>query len=357
MAGDERDERLGRRPAVAIVSPDPAGRGGMAAVVRGLLDSPLAQRYALTPIVTHRTGSVPRRVAVSLRGMAALARWCLRHPGGVVHVHSAVRGSLYRKAAAIALARLLRHPVVVQFHAGPGDIDAFAAPLSRRRLAALSWALHRAQLVLSVSEAGARSLRETFGLRQVDVIPNAVPRWPAEAPPLGEPLVLFLGGFEDPAKGGVELVAALERVLARQPAARIVLAGPGTPPPLPAGVEWRGWLDQAAKRAALEQATIVTLPSNSEGLPIVLLEAMGYGRALVATRVGGIPEIVSDGAEALLVDAGDVPALAEALLQLLADPARVAALGAAARARVVELGADDVVARLDRIYRELAARR
>jgi glycosyltransferase involved in cell wall biosynthesis len=333
----------------------------MAAVVRGLLESALTERYALASITTHRTGSAAARLMVAGRGFAQLLAWSVRHPDGLVHIHAAVRGSLYRKAIAILIARAVRRPVLVQLHAGPGDIEAFVdglAPWARRWF---RFALRRAQSIVSVSEASARSLSEAFALQGVGVIPNAAPSGPADPVPPAPGAALFLGGFEDPAKGGADLVAVLPAVLAAAPGLRIELAGPGDPPPELAAlagerVGWRGWLDADGKRRAFADAGIVVMPSRSEGLPIVLLEAMANGRAVVATRVGGIPDLISDGTDGILVDAGDGAALTEAIARLAADPTLVAALGRAARDRVAELSEPRVLARIDALYASLLAR-
>jgi glycosyltransferase involved in cell wall biosynthesis len=333
----------------------------MAAVVRDLLGSSLAERYALESITTHRTGSAARRLATALRGSGMLVAWCARHPTGLVHVHTAVRGSLYRKALAILIARALRRPVLVQFHAGPADIEAFVARLGPASHWYLRAALSRAQSVVSVSDASARAVEEAFGLAAVGVIPNAAPAGPAISTPAQADVALYLGGFEDPAKGGVDLVRALPALLDAAPGLHIVLAGPGDPP---AGlterfggrVSWRGWLDSEDKARALAETGIVLMPSRSEGLPIVLLEAMAHGRAVVATTVGGIPELLRDDVEGILVAPGDADALASATARLAGDLARVRRLGDAARERVAELGEGRVVSLIDVAYRELLAR-
>ena len=79
---------------------------------------------------------------------------------------------------------------------------------------------------------------------------------------------------------------------------------------------------------------ILVMPSHNEGLPYVLLEAMAAGCAVVAFRVGGIPEVIDGPETGVLVPPGDVDALVAAVRALIADPERVAAIGAAARSRV-----------------------
>lgn len=350
------------RPAVALVGPDPDGRGGMAAVSRGLLDSELGRRYAIEPIVTHRAGARCKGAFVFAGGLLRLLGFSRRHRSGIVHVHSAVRGSLYRKALVVGLARALRHPTILHVHAGPGDIEQFAARRRPLELRAFRAAFAAATRVVTVSQASADSLAQAFGRADFAVIPNAAPVV-QDGVPVGaaaSPAALYLGGFEDPAKGGAVLARALPQALAAQVGLRVELAGPGDPPPeltalLGERVSWRGWLAGDEKRAAFDAAEIAVLPSVSEGLPVVLLEAMAHGRAIVATRVGGIPDVASDGCEALLVEPGDADALAQALARLAGDAALRRRLGAAARERVSGFDERELVERLDALYREVLA--
>jgi glycosyltransferase involved in cell wall biosynthesis len=137
----------------------------------------------------------------------------------------------------------------------------------------------------------------------------------------------------------------------------VALAGPGHPPAIDAAggrVRALGWLDRDAVAAALDEADIMVLPSVSEGLPVALLEARAHGTAVVATRVGGIPEAITDGVDGVLVAPRDPAALARAIAQLASDPARRARLARAARESAAEHGGEDTYERLDGLYRELA---
>jgi glycosyltransferase involved in cell wall biosynthesis len=143
-------------------------------------------------------------------------------------------------------------------------------------------------------------------------------------------------------------------------ALRAVLCGPGELPERGRellaerpGVEWRGWQGEAEKEELLREKAIFVLPSTSEGLPMAVLEAMAWGRAIVATAVGGVPDVLADGVEGLLVPPGDSTALATALTELAADEELRARLGAAARDRARRLNAEEVTGRLEAIYAEL----
>ena len=95
-----------------------------------------------------------------------------------------------------------------------------------------------------------------------------------------------------------------------------------------------GALDGAAVAALFRGAALVACPSRWEGMPLVALEAMAAGRAVVASDVDGLPDCITDGASGVLVPAEEPRMLARAIGALLDDPARAARLGAAARTRV-----------------------
>jgi len=124
------------------------------------------------------------------------------------------------------------------------------------------------------------------------------------------------------------------------------------------GVVWiRDMLPRADVVQLLSHATVFVCPSVYEPLGIVNLEAMACGTAVVASAVGGIPEVVDDGRTGLLVPASDEAALAAALTSLLDDPARAEQLGRAGRARAVaEFGWDAIAARTLQVYEDVLSR-
>lgn len=337
-------------------------------MIRELLGSPPGERYRLEALATYRTGSPLRRLLLFARSLGALIRWCLGSGPRIVHVHAAVRGSWYRKGLCVVVAKALRRRVVLHVHAGARDIEAFDARIGPLRRLFFRAAFGLADRVLSVSAATGRELERRFGATGVLVVPNAAPRLlrPAPAPQRAGPdprelSVVYLGGFEDPAKGGHVLVKAAPAILAAARGIRIELAGPGQPPAaaleLVRGsdrVRWLGWVAGERKAELLGRCDVFVLPSISEGLPVALLEAMAYGRAIVASRVGGVPEVLEDGVDALLVPPEDPAALAGAVIGMASDPALRSSLGSAARARAQRLNEVEVSGRLESLYRELA---
>jgi glycosyltransferase involved in cell wall biosynthesis len=289
--------------------------------------------------------------------------WSLRPGPGLVHVHTATRGSWYRKSICVLLARLLRRPVVLHVHAGQGDVAAFCDRTGPLRLRALGAAFRRADRVLSVSTATALEMERRLGIREIVTLPNAAPV-EADVPRAGGGLpngdgpvrALYLGGFANPSKGGRVLVEALPALRDCAPPLQVTMAGLGEAPALDAEderVRWLGWLEGDGAAAAIEASDIVVIPSISEGLPLALLEALARGKAVVASSVGGIAEIVTDGVDGVLVAPGAPDELARALGGLAADPDRRARIARAGAERAGRLAPREIHGRLDAIYREL----
>jgi alpha-maltose-1-phosphate synthase len=180
------------------------------------------------------------------------------------------------------------------------------------------------------------------------------------------PSVVFVGRITRQ-KGLTHLLDAARLI---DPAAQLVLCAgaPDTPElarEIEAKVERLGaergsivWIDQMLSKREVVQflshATVFVCPSIYEPLGIVNLEAMACDTAVVASRVGGIPEVVVDGETGLLVPPEDPDALARAINELVADPARAARMGEAGRTRAVdEFGWDRVAEKTAALYRTL----
>ena len=199
------------------------------------------------------------------------------------------------------------------------------------------------------------------GVRRVHAILN-VP--PAGAPPPAEVealrvrlalgnrrIVLYVGKFS-PGKGTADLAAAAREVARAFPDVLFLFVGEGE---LEATAPWVRRLGPLPNRDVLALyplAEVVVVPSViPDALSRVILEALAAGRPVVATRVGGTPELVIDGKTGILVERSAPAELARAIAALLADDALRASLGAGARRHVTErVGADDSVERLLALY-------
>ncbi len=340
-------------------------RGGIASVVQVYRAQGLFSRWPIDYIATHRDGPPAAKLITAAKAFFRLCALIARHPLAVLHVHGASRASFWRKSAFMSLALAARWPVV--FHLHGGGFARFHAkecgPIGRR---AIRFFLDRAATIVVVSERWEHWIRSATSNPNVVCIPNPV-ALPAAAADAREPgLVLFSGRCEA-GKGIFDLLDAAGIVRAQVPKLRIECAGDGdlgkverhaASLGLAARVTMRGWLPARAHEDLLARAGVFVLPSHAEGLPMSLLEAMAAGCPVVASAVGGIPDLVIDGENGLLVPPGDRGALATALARILRDRELAQRLGRAARATIAQrYTAERSLVRLEQVYAGLGVRR
>ncbi len=304
------------------------------------------------------TEVLPSRGPVDARLVARVVRLIRRRRIALIHAHEP-KGQVVGAAAA----RLTGCPLVVTHH---GWLSRSRRERIYERLGLR--AMGRAAAVVAVCEAGAGELAAR-GIRGVAVVPNGI-RLARLGPPASDarlrqlgidprtPLVVAAGRLE-PAKGFAELVDASARLAAGRPLAVVVL-GEGDDRGVLArravdrglALALPGHVDDAA--ALMARAAVFALASRVEGSPIALLEAMGQGRPVVATRVGDVGALIRHGEHGLLVEPGDTDGLVSALAGLLDDSHRAGSLGRAARA-LIEARRDHgrMAARYAGVYRRL----
>jgi glycosyltransferase involved in cell wall biosynthesis len=224
----------------------------------------------------------------------------------LIHAH-------WLPAGAVALG--LGPPVVVQVWGTDLELARRAPRLARA-------VLRRARLVVAASRALADEARR-LGASDVRVIPGGVDV-PNEVGPEASPAEVLFAGRLSPEKGILELLAAAN-------GHPLVVAGDG--PLRPAVPQALGFVPGEELARLYARAAVVACPSHREGFGMVCAEAMAHGRAVVASSVGGLRDLVTHEETGLLVPPRDVPALRRALDRLLVDPELRRALGAAARER------------------------
>jgi glycosyltransferase involved in cell wall biosynthesis len=264
------------------------------------------------------------------------------------HRPDAVLAQGAQEAALVDLGRRVARVdtrVVADIHGDPGSPTRLYGSPARRWLAPLADALARYGLRHA---DGVRTISAyTSGLvREAGVEPTATfaafmdldPFLETPPAPLPErPVALFVGVLER-YKAVDVLAEAWRRAAPRVPGATLHLVGRGSMRDVPAALvgdlpeqtRWTESLTTPEVARALDEATVLVLPSRSEGLGRVVVEAFCRGRGVVGSRVGGIPDIVEDGVTGILVPPGDPGALADALVRALTEVGLAQRLGAAA---------------------------
>lgn len=331
--------------------------------------------YALSRGVwPHRISEIVTSFNLAPRDAKALARlWSMmrRYRPHIVHTHTAKAGLLGRLAA-----RLAGVPIVVHtfhghvLHGYYGPVQNWAL---RRMERSLAWLSDR---LVTVSEQVKRDLigYGVAGAKKITVIPLGLDLEPflgarsrrgefRRELGLGERAKLIgIVGRIFPIKNHALFIDAAARIAAVEPAARFVVVGDGA---------LRSTVEAQTRRLGIVERVIFTgwradLPriyadldmlvvsSNNEGTPLSAIEAMATSCPVVATRVGGVPDIITDEVTGRLVFPGDAEGIAGAALDLLADPEKASRIGRnamiAARQR---FGVKRLIKDMDRLYREL----
>lgn len=284
---------------------------------------------------------------------SAVRRW----QPDLVHAHSTFAGAVVRLLSCVRP----MPPVVYCPHGWVFDVahGAAAGALVRAAERLLS---HRARRIVAISEAE-RLAGERAGIRadKLVVVANGIgAACPAQRAPWHDARlkVLFVGRLDR--QKGVDVLLEAVRCLGSQVSVRIVgeavLSGAADPAAANrlSHVEFLGWQDPAAVAAQLNACDVVVMPSRWEGFGLVAVEAMRAGKPVIASAIGGLPEIVVDGVTGWLVRPDDAAALAAALAAC--DENVRARMGRAGRQRfLARFTSDRTSERLLQVYAEALA--
>lgn len=324
-----------------MVGPDLSLHGGIVSVVQGYLEGGLPE--ACDAFEYLGTGVGSSRFGKSLAFTRALARYAGVMPSyDIIHLHISARGSYKRKSIMARMAHKAGKYVILHDHDGEfkkafeegGDVY--------RRDVRETFGI--ADRVVVLSEEWRDYFAENVcDLGKIDVVHNGVKVPVKPCSPCSRQDVLFLGRL-DANKSPDVLLRASREVLDRFPKTKIVFGGDGEIEKNKAlaeelGIaercEFRGWVIGDKRAALFERAAVYCLPSKNEGLPMSVLEAMARGIPTVATPVGGIPQVINDGVNGVLIPVDNYQALAVALNHLLESSELRKEMGTLARKKIL----------------------
>ncbi|RZF60742.1 glycosyltransferase [Sphingomonas populi] len=344
--GGAKGQASATRPIAYVVAPSGQAGGGMGRVKDYILsfDEDGSSQLEFRPLITRDN----RGFAASLwlTGQAVMSIWRARLSGelGLVHINLGDKASAIRKGLVALLARGSGALVVVHLHAVELDADWRMSGKIMRWAIGLPFRAASTNIVLG--DIWRNWLINDLGVKpeRIDVLANGVPVPAYERrdhlAPRSAVHLLFLGNLLE-RKGVSDLIAALAGLPADLPAWRLSFAGGGdlvryTNAVKVAGISdkvaFLGWVDQNGAQKLLAEADVMVLPSYHEGLPLVILEALGAGTPVIATSVGAIPQFVEAERDALIIAPGARTELSAALARLIGDASLRQKIGDQARA-------------------------
>lgn len=329
-------------------------KGGMAQVLYSYAHNVLNPfRFVRTTFIGNKVG----KLFCLLWAIISFSEKCWFGGIKIVHIHSASYVSFWRKRIFIFLAKLYGKKVV--FHVHGGKFKDFTAG---NRQAVLQ-SLQKTDVVIALSDYWEEFFEKELNCPCVEVVPNIVPHPRLTAQDsAGFVEALFLGAINDN-KGIFDLVNVIAE---HQDTLRsrfcLHIGGIGETKRLKSliaqhgiddMVKYEGWIGEEQKAKLLSQADFFILPSYVEALPISILEAMSYRLPILSTPIGGIPEIVTNEKNGLLVEAGNKDSLFVSLQRMVNDAEMRSSMGKISYERVQPHFPENVCATLERIYTSL----
>lgn len=349
---------------VLMLGPSLEQNGGMATVEKLIIKYSLPQ-IQIQHINTHDEGSIAYRGGVFGKALATFLWKLSSQKIDVVHIHISDGGSIFRKAICCIVAFIFNKPVLMHTHGA--EFHVTYAKLPQRVQQALSKVFQRCQgfIVLSQSWQNYYVLNLGLNPKQVIILPNPS-ELPTEVPDRKNrtQISLVFCGRVGQRKGTFDLIKAFANLPDHQrKCTRLILAGDGEIEKaqqlaaslnLADQVTFLGWINSEKRDEILSQADVFILPSYNEGLPLAILEAMGWSLPVIVTPVGGIPELVISNQNGLLVTPGNIQQLSEAMELLIENETLRLSLGSIARKNVEPLDIRNCSVRLADIYHSLS---
>ncbi len=327
---------------ICMIVQAPTVKGGIAAVVNGYRDSQLEKKYEIIYVESYKDGSKLTKLLKSIKGYFHFAKVLIIDKPELIHIHSSFGPSFYRKLPFIYIASWAKKPIVNHIHGA--DFDEFYTNANTKKKNLIKKIYNKCTVLIALSTEWKERLSQIVPERKITVIENysilhenALDQRMQRK---SNKTVLFLGEIGK-RKGCYDIPAVVERVVKEIPDVKFVIGGAGSEVDEKAvkysfqkvgvagNVIFPGWVRGENKDRLLREADVFFLPSYNEGMPMSVLDAMGYGLPVVSTNVGGIPKIVRNGENGYCFNAGDIEAFSKHIIELLKDVKLCQSKGAA----------------------------
>lgn len=317
---------------VCMVVQNPMVKGGIAAVVNGYRGSQLEKEYKIIYVESYNDGNKLSKLLKGIYSYFQFAKVLIINKPDIVHIHSSFGMSFYRKIPFIYMASWMRKPIINHIHGA--DFYKFYINASKKKKKKIKKIYGKCTMLIALSAEWKERLSLIVPADKIRIIENySIFHEDALEERLNKEcnnMVLFLGelGYR---KGCYDIPEVTEKVLKEIPEVKFVLGGTGSPKDeamikklfkdkgISDNVIFPGWVRGEQKDRLLREADVFFLPSYNEGMPMSVLDAMGYGLPIVGTDVGGVSKIVHDGENGYCYKPKDTDGFANGIIELLKD--------------------------------------
>jgi glycosyltransferase involved in cell wall biosynthesis len=341
---------------VLVVATSRKTRGGITSVVRAHELGMQWEKFHCRWIETHRDGSGLIKIWYLLKSLIEYFFILPRY--NIVHFHLSEPPSAMRKLVFFLGARLLRKKTICHFHAFSVETT-----INSKYRWVYKYLFEKADCVIVLSSYWKNELNKKFNLSgKIRVLYN--PSTAEILPKAYETKKQILyAGTVNARKGYADMIKAFAKIANMHRDWKIVFAGNGEIKQGKALAEnlgissqtiFLGWVSGTAKDQAFKESSIFCLPSYAEGFPMSVLDAWAYGKPVITTPVGGIPDVAQDGENMLLFNPGDVEHLAKQMELMICSEALRNKIAEASAAMAKEMfSIDSVTKKLGEIYENL----
>ncbi len=345
---------------VLMIGPDRSVHGGISGVVNNYYEAGLDKLIDLYYIGTMVEGSKWAKLACAAK---AYLRFLIKLPKyDIVHVNMASDSSYYRKSVFVRTAGICHKKIVIHQHGG-NFTEFYERDLSDAGRRSVKKVLSMGDAFLVLGTAWKDFFGGIIGRDKITVLPDAIQIPESGKKQYGVHKILFLGRLCK-TKGIGELLAVMPKLREKYPDVHLYLGGIWEDQELQAGamalqeyVTDLGWVSGAAKQKYLQECDIFVMPSYFEGQSVSILEAMANACGIVASKTGGIPDMIIEEETGIFVIPQDTKTLEEGLLRLLAEPKLCRTLGENARRKVEkEFSIEDNIKQLLAVYESISCR-
>ena len=307
---------------ILMIGPGRKVKGGMSTVINNYYNAGLDSKVNLKFISTMEEGNKLKKLMIFIK---ALLIFIFTFNYEILHVHMSTGASFYRKSIFINIAKLYRKKIIIHVH-GADFKEFYGEESNKFSKKYIRKVFDMADNVIALSEEWSDFLKELCSEEKIKVIYNSIILPPnKQNKDYKKNVILFLGKLGK-RKGIYELIDIIPELIKEDMNVIFNFLGDGeinevnelcTNRNLSKNVKVLGWLEGEEKEKIIRESTIFVLPSYNEGMPMSILEGMGYKLPIVSTNVGGISKQVINNENGFLITAGDKKVLKNSLLKLM----------------------------------------
>jgi len=346
---------------VLMIGPGRKVQGGISTVVNNYYDAGIEKDINLKYLATMEEGSKIKKLFIMLK---VILVHIVNFKYDILHVHTASRGSFYRKSIFINISKLYRKKVIIHVH-GAEFKQFYLDESSEFKKKYIRSILKKANKVIVLSEDWKEFFLDICDKEKIIVMYNSIIIPPKEDKSYKNINILFLGRLGE-RKGMYDLLSIMPNILKNNKNIKVNLLGDGDVEQVKQickdkrinnQVKVLGWVKGIAKEKIIKESTIFVLPSYNEGMPMSVLESMGYSLPIISTNVGGISCQVQNGINGFLINPGDKIKLEECMTKLINSEELRKKMGRESYELVkYKFNIRSTLTQLEKLYKELMSR-